>query len=113
MTLSSKALVVIRNCVVFGAMIIGAVIWFTLPGQTIVHLAPQEVGSKMLLLVLLILPLFALIPRGDLPEFHTDSEENASELEKAKKNNAEIQLALAVVLAVAELGSFALLLAML
>lgn len=112
MKLSSKALVFIRNCVVFGAMIIGAVIWLMLPGQTIIHLESRAVGSKMLLLILLVLPLFALIPCYDLPEFHTDAEENRIELEKAKQNNAVIQIALAVMLAVAELGSFALLLAL-
>jgi uncharacterized membrane protein len=91
----------IRNLLVIVTIIGGFICWFFIPEITAIHyditFTPKAYGSKNFLLLLLILPLFSLIPLGS-SEYHVESEENNEKLNKQVKANAVIQLILAIVL---------------
>lgn len=96
-----KGLTNIRNIIIAVTMIGGLVVWFFMPGFVkntgVIHVGNGEYGSKIGLLLALLLPLFALIPNTQKDEIHTeDPIERAAIVEEQLKKERKIQIAVAV-----------------
>lgn len=94
--ISSKHIKVLRICIVFGTMLGGFISWLFFPWQVIIQLESGTMGNKLILLIVLLLPLFAMIPSVDMPEFHVDDEYARNEKESCKRNNEIVQLVWAI-----------------
>lgn len=100
--LTTKELTNIRNIIIAVTMIGGLIIWFFLPGfvknGSLIHVGNGTYGSKIGLLLALLLPLFALIPNTQKEEIHTeDPVERKTVLEKQSAKERKIQIAVAVI----------------
>ena len=82
--MSVRKLKIIRNSIILGTIVVGFILWLQMPAMIqnskMVHVGTGEQGSKAGALLLLLLPLFALIPLDSKVETHT---QNASEQEAA------------------------------
>ncbi len=94
----------IRNGIVWGTMLLGFICWLYMPSEVLIHLESGRRGSKLALLIVLLLPLFAMIPATDKPEFHVQDAYAEQETERAQRNSLISNIALAVLLAAVVLG---------
>lgn len=99
--LTAKGLTIIRNSIIAVTMIGGLIVWFFMPGFVkntgAIHVGNGEYGSKIGLLLALLLPLFALIPNTQKDEIHTeDPVEKAAILEGQLAKERKMQIAVAV-----------------
>lgn len=97
---SVKVLRLFRNLVVWLTILGGFIFWLFLPVQVPIHFdmtfTADRFGSKVWLLFLFLIPLFAYIPYS-IPEYHLDSKESRLAIKKRKRVNAIIQLITAVI----------------
>lgn len=99
--LTVKGLTNTRNIIMAVTMIGGLIVWFFMPGFVkntgIIHVGNGEYGSKIGLLLALLLPLFSLIPNTQKDEIHAeDPAERAAILEEQLKKERKMQIAVAV-----------------
>ena len=99
--LTVKGLTNIRNIIMAVTMIGGLIVWITLPAvvknSSIIHVGNGQFGTKVGALVVLLFPLFALIPNTNHEEIHTvDPAEREAILEQRLKNDRKIQIAVAI-----------------
>ena len=99
----AKRLGLIRNIVVIVGIIAGFVIWLFIPAtiknSSIMHVGNGEYGTKLGMLLLLLLPLFSYCFHRKKPDFHgTDEALIKEEQEKSDLH----QMRMALITAVAE-----------
>ena len=97
--LTAKKLTIIRNVIIAISMIGGLIAWFVLPAvirnSSIIHVGTGRFGLKYGALLVLLLPLFALIPGRE--DVHTeDPAERAVILEEQLTKERKMQIAVAV-----------------
>lgn len=103
---SSVGMKITLHVLIWGTMVGGFIMWLTLPDFVRVHLG-GAVGSKGLLLIVLILPLGVYLIPGEVPEYHVECEETRLMIEKHKVKNALVQLLTAGVFCVITWGALA------
>ena len=96
-----RGLTNIRNIIIAGTMFGGLIVWFTLPAvvknSSIIHVGNGQFGTKIGALVVLLFPLFALIPNINHEEVHTDDPaEREAVYEERLKKDRKMQIAVAV-----------------
>ena len=99
--LNSKKLTIIRNVIIAVSMIGGLIAWFALPAviknSSIIHVGTGQLGLKYGALLVLLFPLFALIPNTKHEDVHTeDSVERAAILEERLAKDRKMQIAIAL-----------------
>ncbi len=102
--MTSRTLKILRNIFIWGGIIAGFIIWLDVPSvfknTYLLHVGNSEYGSKMGMLLLLPLPLFALCFRANTGEFHGDDKDLISrEKEQADKGQMLAGMLTALVLA--------------
>lgn len=107
--MTSRTLKIIRNIFMWGGIITGFIIWLNVPpvfkNTYLLHVGNGEYGSKMGILLILPLPLFALCFRVNTVEFHGDDKELISrEREQADKEQMLAGMLTALALAVVVIG---------
>ena len=105
--LTAKELTIIRNIIIAVSMIGGFIIWLALPevikNANIIHVGSGKYGYKIGALIVLLFPLFALIPDTGREEVHTeDRAERAALLEEqlCGERKKQIMAAIFVTLAI-------------
>ena len=99
--LTSKQLRIIRILIVVIGILISFCIWLFLPdvinNNALYHVGNGKYGSKMGMLLIVLIPLFGFIPCRTDEEIHSkDSMERAEQQGKFNKRAEEIQLAVAL-----------------
>ncbi len=87
--MKAKTMKRIRNIIMVAAVVIAFLLWLAVPYEfkntSFFHVGTGEYGTKAGALILLLLPLFALIPHKNAAEVHTD---DPAEREKIMEENA-------------------------
>ena len=99
--LTAKELTVIRNVIIAVSMIGGFIVWLALPdvikNSNVIHVGTGKFGYKWGALIVLLFPLFALIPDTNREEIHTeDPAERAVLLEESLRLERKKQIAAAI-----------------
>jgi len=99
--LTSKQLRTIRILIIVSGMLISFFIWLFLPdvinNNALYHVGNGKYGSKLGMLLIVLIPLFGFIPCRTDEEIHSkDSMERAELQEKFDKRAEETQLAVAL-----------------
>ena len=99
--LSSTQLKRIRNIIMIVGIAAAFIIWLFIPwvieNNRLLHVGSGGLGSKLGLLLLLLFPLFALIPNRQSEEIHTDDPvERAMIEEEQERTSAKIQIMFAL-----------------
>ena len=99
--LTAKELTIIRNVIVAVTMIGGLIVWFVLPSvvknSSIIHVGNGQFGTKIGALVVLLFPLFALIPNTKHEDIHTDDPaEREAIVDERLKKDRKMQIAIAI-----------------
>ena len=102
--MDSSRMKILLHVIVWGSMIGGFVLWLLLPEYVVIHMSSGFVGNKVVLLLVLPFILLAYVYRGDMPEFHTDTEETRQEIEKWRKSNVTVRIMLAIPMALIIFG---------
>ena len=98
--MTAKKLTIIRNVIIAVSMIGGLIAWFALPAviknSNIVHVGTGQFGLKYGALLVLLFPLFALIPTNG-EDVHTEEPaERAAILEERLTKDRKTQIAVAM-----------------
>lgn len=106
---SVTALKVTRNIIVFGSMIVALLIWFFVPktfsNSAFFHVGNGATGSKIGVLILIPLPLFALIKPKRKEEYHGNDEALIHNMETdTQKSNLISQIVIAIGEAIVVIG---------
>lgn len=109
--LNNRQLKMLRNIISIAGVVIGLAMWWLLPdmikNSSTFHVGTGEYGSKYGILLILLLQLFAFIPynKNDV-EIHTEDPEERKQLEmKKEKRTLEIQVIMAILMAVIICGT--------
>ena len=98
--LTAKELKNIRNVIIAASMIGGLIAWFALPAviknSSIVHVGTGQFGLKFGVLLVLLFPLFALIPTNGEDVHTEDPTERAAILEERLTKERKTQIAIAI-----------------
>ena len=100
--LTAKELTIIRNVIIVVSMVGGLIVWFVLPAQVkntgLIHVGNGEYGSKIGMLIVLLFPLFALIPNSTREDIHTEDPEERKIIEEDRcKAHRKVQIITAIV----------------
>lgn len=86
---SIKALTKIRNIIIMVGIVGGLIIWFRIPdgilNNRLIHVGNGKYGSKIGLLILLVLPVFSIFSGIKKDEIHTEDDDERVELEEEMK----------------------------
>ena len=99
--LTSKQLRTVRILIIFVGILLSFCIWLFMPdvikNNALYHVGNGKYGSKIGMLLILLIPLFGFIPCRTGEEIHSiDSVERAKLQEKLDKKAEEIQLVVAL-----------------
>lgn len=103
--MNAKKMKRIRNIIMGATVIIGFLLWLAIPYEfkntSFFHVGTGETGTKVWALVLLLLPLFALIPNKEENEVHTkDPAEREKLTEEFAMREAKRQVMIAIFLGI-------------
>lgn len=107
--MTSKQMKILRNIIMVVTVVLGFLCWLAMPyefkNSSLFHAGNGEYGNKMVALILLLFPLFSLIPDKSDSEVHTDDPvERAKILEEYSKKDAKRQLDTAIGIGLAVVG---------
>jgi len=99
--MSAKQMKTIRNIIMGATVVIGFICWLAMPYEFkntgLFHVGSGEYGTKPCALILLLFPLFALIPDKENSEVHTDDPSEREKLiKKYELKEAKRQLLTAI-----------------
>lgn len=103
--MKSKTMKRIRNIIMGATVVIGFLLWLVIPDEfkntSFFHVGTGESGTKAWALILLLLPLFALIPNKEENEVHTkDPAEREKLMEEFAMREAKRQVIVAILLGI-------------
>ena len=107
--MKARQMRIVRNIIMIVTVIAGFILWLFIPYQfknsKFFHVGTGEYGIKPAALILLLLPLFALIPDKGEGEIHTDDpEEREKSAEEHEMREAKRQVVIALFLGITVLS---------
>lgn len=107
---SLKTLRWMRDIIIIAGIAGGLILWLGVPSiiqnNRLVHAGNGQYGFKLGLLILLIVPLFALLPGNEHDEIHTDDEAERTKVEEEmKRATLNRQVCIAIGCSIVLLGS--------
>lgn len=107
---SLKTLRWMRDIIIIAGIAGGLILWLGVPSiiqnNRLVHAGNGQYGFKLGLLILLIVPLFALLPGNEYGEIHTDDKTERTKVEEEmKRATLNRQVCIAIGCSIVLLGS--------